>query len=575
MLRVWESNESDPALVEALTQSLGVHPLIASILVHRNIKGIEEARRFLSPSLGDLHDPRQMKDMDLAVGRILQAVRNKQSICIYGDYDVDGVTSVAVLSGFLNSIGVSPAFYIPSRLDEGYGLNLQSVAEIAGRGTQLLITVDCGITDLAQVAQARKLGMDVIVIDHHQVPEQMPDATAILNPFRSDCTFPYKHLAAVGVVFNLVMALRATIRENGGFDNSEEPNLREFLDLVALGTVADIVPLLDVNRVITRFGLAELTAARRPGIAALKEVSGILSDQIEVGQVAFRLAPRINAVGRLGHAALAVELLTTRSYSRALILARELDRTNIARQGIEHEIFEQALKMAKKLKEDGDPPALVLAADGWHVGVVGIVASKLVERFACPVILIAWNGEIGRGSARGTDQVHLYQALCDCAGMLDEFGGHRAAAGLTLQRARLADFRKGFLSAIQGQLGESAPTKRFFTDGLVSPWEWSIPLVESLRTLAPFGLGNPEPIFMARRLRVKSTRLVGRDPPYHLKLSFIDEQRGVIEAIGFGMGDRVNEVVERVDLLYSPDLNSWAGNVSLQLKIKDLRPCYD
>ncbi len=575
MLRVWDSSESDPGLVDSLAQSLSVHPVIARLLIHRNITRVEDARRFLSPSLGDLHDPRLMKDMDVAVARILEAVRDKEPICIYGDYDVDGVTSVTVLSEFLNSIGISPSSYIPSRLEEGYGLNQESVTEIAGRGTKLLITVDCGITDLEQVAHARALGMDVIVIDHHQVPEQLPDATAILNPFRNDCTFPYKHLAAVGVVFNLVMALRAAIRENGGFENCEEPNLREYLDLVSLGTVADIVPLLDVNRIITRFGLAELTAGRRPGIAALKEVSGILSDQIEVGQVAFRLAPRINAVGRLGKASMAVELLSTRSYSRALALARELDRSNVARQSIEHEIFDQAVKMAKKLKEESDPPALVLAADGWHIGVVGIVASKLVERFACPVILIAFEGELGRGSARGTEQIHLYQALCDCAGFLDDFGGHRAAAGLTLKRDRLKDFQKGFLAAIQGQLGEQAPTKRFLTDGEVSPWEWSVPLVESLRALAPFGLGNPEPIFMVKRLKVKSIRLVGREPPYHLKLSFAHEGQGTIDAIGFGMGDRVSEVVERIDLLYTQDLNSWAGNVTLQLRIKDLKPCYD
>ena len=571
MQRVWQIRESDPELAEHLASALDVHPLVARLLTQRQVGSEEAGRKFLSPALSDLHDPGVMKGMQPAVDRLVQAVKDGEQVCIYGDYDVDGVTSVSLLLLFLKEVGLSPDYFIPSRLREGYGLNPESIAAIAEKGTSLLITVDCGISDLEEIRQAREAGMDVIIIDHHQVPEQLPPAVAILDPHQPGCPFPAKDLAAVGVTFNLVMALRARLRELGRFEHGEEPNLKEYLDLVALGTVADIVPLLDENRIITHFGLSELTAGRRPGVAALKEMAGMLSKPVAVGQVAFRLAPRINAVGRLGEASSAVELLTTNSYSRALSLARELEKANSERQSIEQRILKQAREEAQKAVDRGDQ-ALVLASEEWHPGVIGIVASKLVDRYSRPVVMIALEGEQGRGSARGTEQVHLYQTLVACADTLRAFGGHRAAAGLSIARERVDDFRAAFLSQVQEAAAREPAEKRILVDGEVQPSGFDHRLVEQLGVLAPFGLGNPEPLFVARNLTVKSSRKVGREPPYHLKMA-LAEGGQTWDAIGFGMGERANDVIECMDLVYTPEFNTWEGKVSIQLKLRDLRPC--
>jgi single-stranded-DNA-specific exonuclease len=570
MRRVWQIRESDPALAEHLAGTLDVHPLVARVLTQREVATEEEGRKFLSPALSDLHEPGLMKGMPAAVDRLVRAVKAGEQVCIYGDYDVDGVTSVSLLTLFLREVGLTPDYFIPSRLREGYGLNPKSIGVIADKGTSLLITVDCGISDLEEIRQARDAGMDVIIIDHHQVPEQLPPAVAILDPHQPGCPFPAKDLAAVGVTFNLVMALRARLRELGRFDQREEPNLKEFLDLVALGTVADIVPLLGENRIITHHGLSELTAGRRPGVAALKEMAGMLSKPVAVGQVAFRLAPRINAVGRLGEASSAVELLTTNSYSQALQMARELEKANSERQSIEHRILKQALEKAQEAVDRGDN-ALVLASEEWHPGVIGIVASKLVDRYHLPVVMIALEGDKGRGSARGTEQIHLYQTLRTCADVLQGFGGHRAAAGLSIARDRVDDFRGAFLSKVEGVIAGEPPEKKILVDGEVQPSAFDHRLVEQLSVLAPHGLGNPEPLFIARNLTVKSSRTVGREPPYHLKMA-LAEGTQTWDAIGFGMGERANDVIEYMDLVYTPEFNTWEGKVSIQLKLRDIRP---
>jgi single-stranded-DNA-specific exonuclease len=573
MRRVWQIRESDPDLAEHLANVLDVHPLVARLLTQREVSTEEEGSRFLSPALSDLHDPGLMKGMDAAVDRLVRAVKAGERLCIYGDYDVDGVTSVSLLSLFLKEVGLKPDYFIPSRLREGYGLNPEAISLITKKGTSLLITVDCGISDVDEIQQAREAGMDVIIIDHHQVPEQLPPASAILDPHQPGCQFPAKDLAAVGVTFNLVMALRSHLRELGRFRHgrhSEEPNLKEYLDLVALGTVADIVPLLGENRIITHFGLSELTAGRRPGVAALKEMAGMLSRQVAVGQVAFRLAPRINAVGRLGEASSAVELLTTNSYSQALHLARELDKANSERQSIEQRILKQAEEEARKAVDHGDK-ALVLASEEWHPGVIGIVASKLVDRYSRPVVMIALEGERGRGSARGTEQIHLYQTLQRCADDLLGYGGHRAAAGLSIARERVDDFRAAFLSQVEQVIAREPAEKKILVDAEVQLSMFSHQLVEQLGVLAPHGMGNPEPLFVARNLTVKSSRTVGREPPYHLKMAFAEGSQ-TWDAIGFGMGERINDVIEYMDVLYTPEFNTWEGKVSIQLKLRDIRP---
>jgi len=573
MKREWEIRPADPQAVSRLSRELSLPEMLARLLVARGLSDLEQARAFLLPRLADLADPSAMKGMDAAVERLLQAGRQGERITIWGDYDVDGVTSVSLLLLFLRRLGFTVDYYIPSRLEEGYGLNSDAVQQVIRQGTQLLVTVDCGISDYRQVEEARQAGVQVLIIDHHQVPEEIPQAVAVLDPHRLDCPFPQKEAAAVGVTFYLLMALRARLRRLGRFEEEVQPNLRELLDLVALGTVADVVPLTGDNRILAHFGLQELTAGRRPGIAALKEVAGLFDSTVTAGQVAFRLAPRINAVGRLGRAGLAVELLTTDSYARALQLARELDQANSERQAIEQRIFLQALERAERAHQRGDP-ALVLWSDDWHIGVVGIVASRLVERFGCPALLVALDGEMGKGSARSVEGVHLFRALEECKQLLEAYGGHRAAAGLSIRRENLEDFRREFTRQVLHQLDEQRQRPQYWLDGEVAPGQWTPEMIQALGRLQPFGLGNPEPVFLARGLEVASARLVGRDGPNHLKLAVRDGQRS-FDAIGFTMSDRLPEARGRIDLAYTPQLNSWDGGLSIQLRIRDLRPHRD
>ncbi len=571
MKRVWDIFAIDDFEAESLARSLDIPGLLARLLLNRHVRDEQAGRRFLSPALSDLHDPFLMRDMDIVVARIVEALKAGEKVCIWGDYDVDGVTATSIMLLFLRLVGLQVEYHIPSRIEEGYGLNLQTLERIAVGGTRLLITVDCGVSDLEPIRRAVALGMDVVVLDHHQVSEELPPAVGILNPHRPDCGFPTEDLAAVGVAFNLVMALRAELRGRGAFRDGKEPNLREMLDLVALGTVADIVPLLDENRIITRFGLEELTAGRRPGVAALKEVAGLTGGSVSAGQVAFRLAPRINAAGRLGSADKAVELLTTRSYSRALSLARELDEENARRQGIEQTIYQNALEQAEKLSAGGRPGSLVLASEGWHVGVVGIVASRLVERFGCPVVMVSIDGEQCRGSARGVEGVHLYEAMAGCAEHLTTFGGHRMAAGLSIAREEIESFRNAFGRAIAEQRAGVEACKTIHVDAEAQPSDWSFEAVESLGRLAPHGLGNPEPVFVGRNLEVKSVRVVGREPPLHLKATVLDGGRAW-GLIGFRMADRIDGFRDRMDLVYIPEFNTFDGQTTVQLRMVDARP---
>ncbi len=574
MKKVWDIREVDDSEAESLARALGISPLVARLLLLRGVTDPDSGRRFLEPALGDLHDPFMMRDMDKVVGRVIDALKAGDRVCVWGDYDVDGITATSVLLLFLKSLGLRVDYHIPSRLEEGYGLNEAEIDRIAEAGTRLLVTVDCGVSDLDPIRHAVSRGLDVVVLDHHQVPDELPEAVGILNPHRPDCSFPTQDLAAVGVAFNLIMALRKELRDRNAFGDEGEPNLRELLDLVALGTVADIVPLMDENRIITRFGLEELSAGRRPGVAALKEVAGLLSGGVTAGQVAFRLAPRINAAGRLGSAAQGVELLTTRSYSAALKLARQLDQANAKRQGIEQTIYQQALNQAEGLRADRKPAALVLSSDDWHVGVVGIVASRLVEKFSCPVVLVSMDGETGRGSARGLEGVHLYDAMATCADHLEAFGGHRLAAGLSIRRDAVKAFGRAFERAIAAQQDGAELKKTVQVDGLARPSDWTPEAVTALQQLQPHGLGNPEPVFLARGLTLKGTRPVGREPPYHLKAAALDDGRSW-DVIGFRMADKIDQARGPVDLLYTPEFNTWEGQTSIQLRMIDLRPAQD
>lgn len=566
--RRWSKTPVDSSSVAALCEALHLSPRIARLLVSRGVQRPEQAERYLTPTLHHLPDPFTMKGVERAAHRLADAIAQKQRVTLYGDYDVDGVTSSALLAAFLRPHGLDPAVYIPKRLIEGYGLNEEAVETIAGWGTQVLVTLDCGITASEEIARANAHSIDCIIVDHHRCPPALPPAYAVLNPHQDDCGYPDKVLAAVGVCFNLIIALRKVLRERGvyGADRASEPNLRRLLDLVALGTIADMVPLTGANRVFTHFGVAELRVARRPGVRALMDVAGIQPRRSDSGDVGFKLGPRINAAGRLADASVGVKLLLTEDMEEARKLAEALDQANGQRQRIEAEVFRSAVEVVDALP--ALPDALVLADPEWHPGVVGIVATKLVERYDRTAVLI---GEGGRGSARAARGLHLYDALASVAGHLTKFGGHKAAAGLRIPFDRVEAFRADFDACVREALasGRCEASELLYDDEL-EPTEIDDTFYDALLRLEPFGNGNPEPLFRVDAVRVRSSQVVGGA---HLKLRFEQGARGGLKAIAFRKADLFDAMYpgRELDLTAHLERSEYQGVESLELRIRDLR----
>ncbi len=560
----------DEEAAAALAKALSLHPLAARVLACRGLAEPAAAERFLAARLADLPDPFSMLGMEAAVARLARAVDGGERIVCYGDYDVDGVTSTALLAGLLRAAGAEVVTYTPHRLVEGYGLNVAAVEKLAAQGARLIVALDCGITSVEEVRAAARLGIDVVVVDHHTAPVELPAAAAILNPHQPGCAYPSKHLAAVGVTFCLAMALRRRLRERGRWTGERpEPNLRQSLDLVALGTVADVVPLVEVNRVLVRWGLEELSRSRRPGVRALKRVAGIADGAaVTAGQIGFRLGPRINAAGRLDDAGRGVRLLLTDDPAAASALAEELDRENGARQEIERQMLEEAVADAAHLVRAG-ARGLVLSRDGWHPGVVGIVASRVAERFHRPAVLIGVSGGVGKGSGRSIEGFHLYDALAHCSPHLTRFGGHRHAAGVTVDAATLPAFREAFERYATERLSLEDLVPRCRIEGWIAPEEISEPAAVAMEQLAPFGAGHPEPLF-ALRAHPARARTVGAGGA-HLKLALGPR----VDAIGFGMGERLGLCSGEVEAAVALGFDEWDGSRRLQLRIKDLRvaPC--
>jgi len=556
----------DERKVERLVRELGLEPLAARVLACRGLSEPAEAEQFLASRLADLPDPFLMKGMEPAVARLERALRERQRIALYGDYDVDGVTATALLAGFLEAVGGDVITYVPHRLTEGYGLNVEAVRRLAARGARLLVALDCGITGVAEVQEAAHQGVDAVVVDHHTAPVELPRAVAILNPHQPGCDYPYKPLAAVGVTFCLTMALRKRLRESGWFERGRpEPNLREALDLVALGTVADVVALTGVNRILVRFGLETLSNTRRPGLRALKRVAGLSEGApVSAGQIGFRLGPRINAAGRLDDASRGVRLMLERAEPAAMALAEELDRENRARQEIERQILEEATSLATERVSAG-ARGLVLGREGWHSGVIGIVASRIVERFHRPTVLVGVSEGVGRGSGRSIEGFHLHEALAHCAQHLTRFGGHRHAAGVTLDASALPAFREAFEARAAERLAPEDLVPRCRIEGRCAPGEVTERAARSIERLAPFGAGHPEPLFALRGLPARA-RTVGADG-VHLKLAFGPG----LDAIGFSLGDRLELCRGEVEAAVALAFDAFDGPARLQLKIKDLR----
>jgi single-stranded-DNA-specific exonuclease len=558
------SEPAQPETVQHLIDALGVPAVIARILFNRGIRTQEEARRFFEPVWGDLHDPFLMKDMHRAVDRIVRALEGGERIMIYGDYDVDGITSVSLMYLFLKKRGANVFFYIPDRLREGYGLSEAGIRKAAAEGATLLITVDCGITGVEEILTARRLGMDVIVTDHHEQGKELPKAFAILNPKRVDCPYPFKELAGVGVAFKLAQAAAVRL-------GLEEETAREFIDLVALGSAADIVPMIDENRVLVTLGMEKVNRLDRHGIAALAESSGLAGKPIGTGQVVFVLAPRINAVGRLGDAERAVQLLITESPAQAGEIACVLESENRNRKNLDDETFLEAKGIV-----DADPAlpgskAVVLWRDGWHPGVIGIVASRIVEKCCRPTVMIAVDGDIGKGSARSVPGFDIYTALKDCEDLLLSFGGHRHAAGLTIRAERLAEFRERFGVLAAERIREEDLVPRVWVDAEISLPEINDAFMQLINRFAPFGPQNMRPVFLSRNLMVVgSPRIVGKN---HLK--FKVRQKGeVFDAIGFDLGDllyRLTPGEGNLDMVFVVEENHWNNETRIQLRVKDVK----
>lgn len=561
----WKLHQPGEKLVRRLVRKAGLIEPIAHVLANRGIKTENEARQFLSPALKHLRPPDELPDIEIASERIIKAVKDSERIVVYGDYDADGVTSTALLVSFLQSIGAVVSTYQPDRLKEGYGLNVDALAKLVSEGADLVVAVDLGVADAGAVQWASSRGIDVIVVDHHQVPDRMPEAVAVVDPYRSGDEGAFHPLSGVGLAFYLAAHIRSRIAEDRFFRNLETPDLRRALDLVALGTIADMVPLSGLNRIMVAHGLKEIGAERRLGIAALKVQTGMKRKKITAGQVAFQLAPRLNAAGRMGDAAPAVELLITEDYTKAQRLARQLERFNRERQRTEMQIQEEAVAMIER-ESPADAPAIVLAAPNWHVGVIGIVASRIMDMYAVPVAIIGLDGDEGRGSVRSLGQVHAYRTLAACSEHLEGYGGHAMAGGLFIKADAVEAFRKKFCEEVE-KFG-TPPGRGLELDMKLDPEDVDATLARELARLAPYGVGNPEPLFLASDVRCHSVRKMGAG---HLRFR-VQCGRSEIEAVAFRLADRAHQLEGPVDLAYTPVINEWGNRERVELKVRDFRP---
>lgn len=562
--KVWKLVEPRLDLADELAKELGVSPLLAQLLVNRGITDINQADAFLTPDLARLHDPFLFRDMGQTVDRLERALRNQERVLIYGDYDVDGITSVALLIRVLGKLLPGKIlYYIPKRLEEGYGLHLNSLEKAAARGVQLVITVDCGITALEESAYLRSKGIDLIITDHHEPQDVLPDACAIVDPKVPGEEYPFTQLAGVGVAFKLLQALASR------FPELKEPIYKN-LDLVAFGTVADIVPLLEENRIIVKYGLEQLQKTGNVGMQALIQTAGLGERIINAGHISYVLAPRINAAGRMGNPSLGVKLFLTNDPVQALDLAKQLEKENQQRQLTENEVFQEALSQIEAEPELLQENGLVLAGEGWHLGVIGIVASKLVEIYHKPVILVGFEGDEGRGSGRSIDGFNLFNAIEACSRFLVRYGGHEFAAGLTVTREQFRDFKKAFLKEAKARLSQDDLLPALKIEGMVDLSGVTLDLARELARLAPYGPANPTPILGCRALKLVEYRNVGENGK-HLKLK-VSHRDVILEGIGFNLGDLHRELAStcEVDLAFSLEENNWNGSVNVQLNLKDI-----
>jgi single-stranded-DNA-specific exonuclease len=564
----WDIAQPDTGHVSRISGSLGLQTPTAIVLVNRGLVESADVAAFLDPRLAHLADPASLKDMDRAVARAVVARRNNDPICVYGDFDADGMTSTALLAEFLEAAGYAVTTFVPDRMLDGYGVHPERLREIIAKGARLILTVDCGIRSHDEVAVANSLGADVIILDHHEPDDTLPDAAAIVNPHRHDCTSAFKGLAAVGVSFYFVGALRRALIDAGLLAEGAI-DLRPLLDLVAVGTIADVVPLLRDNRVFATAGLKRLNEGPRLGLVALKAVAEVDGKTVTAGTVGFHLAPRLNSVGRLSDSRVSLDLLLARDPEQAKRCADLLDRENDTRREVLRLVLDDA---RAKVEAAGGATrkVVIVAGEGWHPGVVGIVASKLVELYHRPAMVLAIEDGVAKGSCRSVRGFDIGAALAGFAGMLDRFGGHPMAAGLALSTARLSEFVAAFLAHADAVIPDDALAPRLAIDAMIEAGETDRDLARELARLAPFGMGNPEPVFASAGVLVTDARAVGRDRT-HLKMTFATD-RGPVGGIWFGgaTSDTAPKSGDRVDVAYAVDLNDRSGEA--QWKVRGCRP---
>ncbi len=552
-----------PALLERFPS---LHPLVAQLLYNRGITEPEAARGLLEGAL-ECDNPFRLPGVERAVWLIRQAISRGDTLAVYGDYDADGVTATALLVQTLKSLGGQVRSYIPSRVAEGYGLNAPAITALAEEGARLLITVDCGIRALEEVALARRLGMQVVITDHHHLDTALPNAEAVINPRRPDSSYPTRDLAGVGVAFKLAQALLLVNRQVSLPTTQTELAEDALLDLVALGTVADMVPLLGENHVLVQRGLDVINAAQRPGLAALMQLSGVEPGTVGTSTISYRLAPQLNAAGRMGEARTALELLLAPDLAAALPLARELELLNRERRELTRQVQEQARALALAAGEDA--PLLFAASPDFPAGIVGLAAGRLSEEFYRPAIVVGVDGEFAKGSARSIPEFHITKALDDVAELLVRHGGHAAAAGFTVRAENLDRLRERLLALAQEQLAGIVlePTLHVDVETPLGALSWKV--YAALEQLSPFGCGNPVPVLVSRSVRVRDARVVGAEGR-HLKLRVVAEDGVCWDAIAFRQGERLGQVGTRVDLAYNLERNDWKGHTNLQLKVLDI-----
>lgn len=562
--KVWKMTESTDNSAIRLAKELGISLLLGRLLVNRGLTDPEEAKAFLTPDLARLHDPFQFRDMKRAVERIARAIQNQEQILVYGDYDVDGITSISVIIRVLGKLLPGKLlYYIPKRLEEGYGLHLTSLEKALAKGVRLIITVDCGISAIEESAYLKTRGIDIIITDHHEPPPCLPDAYAIINPKVDGMGYPFGQLAGVGVAFKLLQGLATYFPEL-------EEKIQENLDLVALGTVADIVPLLGENRILVKYGLIRLAKTQNVGLQALLQTAGLKDREINAGHIGFILAPRINAAGRMGNPSQGVKLFTTGDPLNAIDLAKELDKENQIRQEVENQVLQEALAQIQRNPGLLEEHALVLAGENWHLGVIGIVASKLVEIYNKPVILIGMDGDEGRGSGRSISGFNLFEAIEANSSYLIKFGGHEFAAGITVTRENIPAFAKAFLETSKARLTRDDLIPFLKIESLVDLNHITLDLARELSRLAPCGPANPTPVLGCQALNLVEYRNVGENGK-HIKIK-VAKSDSILEGIGFNMGSVQSELAStrEVDLAFSLEENHWNGTAQIQLNIKDI-----